>query len=54
MLEGIEVNGRIVMIHSKEGLNDVSNAEGCCCCGGNEILSCIQVNVTLFTYALLY
>ncbi len=54
LLEGIEVNGRIVMVHSKEGLNDVANAEGCCCCGGNEILSSAEVNVNLFTYALLY
>lgn len=53
-LEGIEVNGRIVMIHSKEGLNDVHNAKGCCCCGGNEILQAAAVNVNLFTYALLY
>jgi len=53
-LEGIEVNGRIVMVHSKEGLNDVGNAEGCCCCGGNEILQSAEVNVNLFTYALLY
>jgi hypothetical protein len=53
-LEGIEVNGRIVMVHSKEGLNDVGNAEGCCCCGGNEILRSADVNVNLFTYALLY
>jgi hypothetical protein len=54
VLEGIEVNGRLVMIHSKEGLNDVHNAQGCCCCGGNEILTAALVNVNLFTYALLY
>jgi hypothetical protein len=38
-LEGIEINGRIVMVHSKEGLNDVHNAQGCCCCGGNGYLT---------------
>jgi len=54
LLEGVTVNGRIVMVHSREGLNDVADAEGCCCCGGNEILSCTEVNVNLFTYALLY
>lgn len=54
MLEGLEVNGRIVMIHSKDGLNDVGNAKGCCCCGGDEILQSAVVNVNIFTYALLY
>jgi len=54
MLEGVEINGRLVMVHSKEGLNDVHNAQGCCCCGGNEILQSAQVNVNLFTYAVLY
>ena len=54
LLEGMEVNGRIVMIYSREGLNDVHNATGCCCCGGNEILNAASVNVNIFTYALLY
>jgi hypothetical protein len=54
LLEGLEVNGRLVMIHSKEGLNDVGNAKGCCCCGGNEILKSASVNVNILTYVLLY
>ncbi len=54
LLEGLEVNGRLVMIHSKEGLNDVGNAKGCCCCGGNEILTSAAVNVNILTYVLLY
>jgi hypothetical protein len=54
LLEGVEVNGRLVMIYSREGLNDVQNATGCCCCGGNEILNAAMVNVNIFTYALLY
>jgi hypothetical protein len=54
LLEGLEVNGRLVMIYSKEGLNDVGNAKGCCCCGGNEILKSALVNVNILTYALLY
>ena len=37
MLEGLEINGRLVLVYSKEGLNDVEYAKGCCCCGGNEI-----------------
>ena len=52
-IEGLEVNGRLVMIYSKDGLNDVSNAKGCCC-GGNMIVEAVLVNVNVFTYALLY
>jgi hypothetical protein len=54
MLEGLEVQGRLVLIYSREGLNDVANAKGCCCCGGNEINGPAKVNVNVFTYALLY
>ena len=52
-LEALEVNGKIVLVYSREGLNDTSNAgPGCCCCGGNEILNAQQVNVNLLAYAL--
>jgi uncharacterized protein DUF4159 len=54
MLEGLEINGRLVMVYSKEGLNDVEHAAGCCCCGGNEIHDPARVNVNVFTYAVLY
>ena len=54
MLEGLELNGRLVLIYSTEGLNDVGNAQGCCCCGGNEITQAVQVNVNVFAYAVLY
>lgn len=54
LVEGLEINGRLVMIYSKEGLNDVGNAKGCCCCGGNEIKRSAEVNVNILTYALLY
>jgi hypothetical protein len=54
LLEGLEVNGRLVLVYSKEGLNDVAHAKGCCCCGGNQINECALVNVNVFTYALLY
>jgi hypothetical protein len=54
LLEGLEINGRLAMIYSKEGLNDVAHAKGCCCCGGNEIRDPAKVNVNIFTYALLY
>jgi len=53
-IEGLEINGRLVMVYSKEGLNDVAHAEGCCCCGGNEIQDPALVNVNVFTYAALY
>ncbi|MDB6172513.1 MAG: hypothetical protein JWL59_1824 [Chthoniobacteraceae bacterium] len=53
-IEGLEINGRLVMVYSKDGLNDVSNAKGCCCCGGNMIMESILVNVNVFTYSLLY
>ena len=54
MLEGLEINGRLVLVYSKEGLNDVEHAKGCCCCGGNEIQNPGKVNVNIFTYAVLY
>ena len=54
MLEGLVINGRLVLVYSKEGLNDVANAKGCCCCGGNELLNPALVNVNVFTYAALY
>jgi len=54
MLEGLILNGRLVLVYSKEGLNDVAHAKGCCCCGGNEIRDPARVNVNVFTYAVLY
>ena len=54
MLEGLEIDGRLVLVHSSEGLNDVKNAKGCCCCGGNEILDSARVNVNIFTFVVLH
>lgn len=52
VLEGLEMDGRIVLIYSSEGLNDTANAGGgCCCCGGNEIKNSQEVNVNIFTYS---
>ena len=51
-LEGIEVNGRLAVIYSSDGLNDTSHTHGCCCCGGNEITNCERINVNLLAYAL--
>jgi len=53
-LEGLEINGRLVLVYSMEGLNDVEHAHGCCCCGGNEIRDPERVNVNVFTYAVVY
>lgn len=52
-LEGLEVDGKIVLIFSPDGLNDTAKAGGkCCCCGGNEIRNSRQINVNLLGYAL--
>lgn len=52
-LEGLEVDGKIVLVFSSDGLNDTSHAGGnCCCCGGNEIRNAQQINVNLLAYTL--
>jgi hypothetical protein len=58
-LEGLEIDGKIVLIYSPEGLNDTANAgtkgstgARCCCCGGNEIRNSQEINVNIFIYAL--
>jgi hypothetical protein len=53
-LEGISLDGRIGVLYSVDGLNDTSHTQGCCCCGGNEITNCEQINVNILAYALLY
>ena len=53
-LNGIENNGKLVVVYSHHGLNDTEHTEGCCCCGGNEIGNSLDMNVNLFVYALLY
>lgn len=53
-LEGIELNGKLVVVYSPHGLNDTSHTEGCCCCGGNEIVNALEMNVNIIIYALLY
>ena len=52
-LEGLEIDGKIVLVYSHEGLNDTANAgPGCCCCGGNEIKNARKINANLLVYAL--
>jgi Domain of unknown function (DUF4159) len=53
-LEGISLNGRIGVLYSVDGLNDTAHTQGCCCCGGNEITNCEQINVNILAYAMLY
>jgi hypothetical protein len=53
-LEGVSVGGRLGVLYSRDGLNDTAHTQGCCCCGGNEITNCIQVNVNILAYALTY
>ncbi len=53
-LEGVTMGGRLGVVYSQDGLNDTAHAQGCCCCGGNEIKNCIQVNVNILAYALLF
>ena len=53
-LDGISMGDRLGVVYSQDGLNDTAHTQGCCCCGGNEITNCIQVNVNILAYALLY
>jgi len=53
-LDGISLGERLGVVYSQDGLNDTAHTQGCCCCGGNEITNCIQVNVNILAYALLY
>ena len=54
-LEGVEIDGRLALVYSREGLNDTANAgPNCCCCGGNEIRNARDVNVNLLAYALMH
>jgi hypothetical protein len=53
-LEGIEINGKLVCVYSRHGLNDTHNSTGCCCCGGNEIRNSLEMNVNIVAYALLH
>lgn len=52
-LHALEIEGRVVMVWSPDGLNDSGNAgPNCCCCGGNEVKSAKQLNVNILAYAL--
>lgn len=53
-LEGLHLNGRLVVVFSQDGLNDTEHAKDCCCCGGDEVLNCEFINVNAVAYALLH
>ncbi|HMO15400.1 MAG TPA: DUF4159 domain-containing protein [Pirellulaceae bacterium] len=52
-LEGLEIDGRIALVFSSNGLNDskASDNEDCCCCGAEELRNARQINVNLMVYA---
>jgi len=52
-IEGIHFGTRLGVLYSQDGLNDTSNTQGCCCCGGNEITNAEQINVNILIYSLL-
>jgi len=53
-LYGITINERLAILYSPEGLNDSSNAKGCCCCGGSQISNSAKINVNALIYALIH
>jgi hypothetical protein len=53
-LDGIMFARRLGVLYSQDGLNDTAHTHGCCCCGGNEITNCAQINVNVLAYALTY
>ena len=53
-LAGVSIGGRLGVLYSQDGLNDTSHTSGCCCCGGNEFVNAIDINVNVLAYALTY
>jgi hypothetical protein len=53
-LEGVSLGGRLGLVYSQDGLNDTHHTQGCCCCGGNEIVNSVEINVNILAYALTY
>jgi hypothetical protein len=53
-LEGVTVNGRMGILYSQDGLNDTQHTQGCCCCGGNEIVNSMDINVNILAYTLIF
>jgi len=53
-LMGIGIGGRWGVVYSQDGLNDTGHTQGCCCCGGNELVNAIEINVNILAYAMTY
>lgn len=54
VLVGVEVDGRLAVVYSPQGLNDtVTAGGGCCCCGTSEIREARFLNANMLAYALL-
>ncbi len=53
-LTGLHFGTRLGVLYSQDGLNDTSNTQGCCCCGGNEITNAEEINVNILVYSLLH
>lgn len=52
VFEGLTLDGRLVCLFSKEGLNDTEHTQGCCCCGGNEVRQAEEMVANTLVYAL--
>jgi len=53
VLVGVEIDGRLALVYSPQGLNDTSTAGGgCCCCGASEIREARFLNANMLVYAL--
>lgn len=50
--EGVELDGRLVCLFSREGLNNTAKVQGCCCCGGDEVKTASQVVANALVYSL--
>ena len=50
--EGLILDGRLACLFSPEGLNDTAHVNGCCCCGGNEVVNAEAVVSNALVYAL--
>lgn len=50
--EGLMLDGRLACLFSPEGLNDTQHVNGCCCCGGNEVVNAEAVVSNALVYAL--
>lgn len=53
-LEGMEMDGKLVVVFSANGLNNTEYTEGCCCCGANEIKNAQELNMNILVYALMH